>query len=254
MKISIVTGASSGIGMEFVRQLDKEFSRMDEIWMVARRRAPMEALAQTLSTKTRIFNLDLEKEEERQILSAALRAGKPTVCMLINCAGFGLMGAFTEMPIEEQLEMVELNCKALTSVTYMALPFMPKNGRILQLASTAAFVPQMNFAVYAATKAYVLSFSRALQEELRGRAIGVTAVCPGPVKTAFFDRAERFGSTLAIKEHFSVTPEAVVRDALIASKRRKTVAVCSLPMKAFHLLTKVFPHSVLLEVVQQLYK
>ena len=250
MKIVIVTGASSGIGAEFVRQIDRDFSRIDEIWMIARNGKKMEEIASTLQNKVRIISLDLEKEEQRKELNILLEVEKPTICMLVNCAGFGLMGDFEQLDMEEQLNMVELNCKALTAITYMAIPYMIRNGRIIQLASAAAFVPQAHFAVYAATKSYVLSFSRALQEELIPKEIFITAVCPGPVDTPFFERAETNGQTLALKKNFSVSPEWVVRDALTAAKKRKTVAVCSVPMKLFRILCKIVPHSWILEFVE----
>ena len=250
MKIVMVTGASSGIGAEFVRQLDKSFSRIDEIWMIARNTEKMDEIAATLQNKARTIGLDLEKEEARNELKMLLETESPSICMLVNCAGFGLMGDFEQLDMDEQLNMIELNCKALTAVTYMAIPYMIRNGRIIQLASAAAFVPQAHFAVYAATKSYVLSLSRALQEELIPKEIFVTAVCPGPVKTPFFDRAETSGQTLALKKNFSVSPEWVVKDALIAAKRRKTVTVCSLPMKLFRVLCKVVPHSWILEIVE----
>ena len=250
MKIVMVTGASSGIGAEFVRQLDQSFSRIDEIWMIARNVKKMEEIAATLQNKAKIIGLDLEKKEQRKELEILLETESPEICMLVNCAGFGLMGDFEQLDMEEQLNMVELNCKALTAITYMAIPYMVRNGRMIQLASAAAFVPQAHFTVYAATKSYVLSFSRALQEELIPKEIFVTAVCPGPVDTPFFDRAEINGQTLALKKHFTVSPEQVVRDALIASKRRKTVAVCSFPMKLFRILCKVVPHSWILEIVE----
>jgi len=254
LKVVIVTGASSGIGEEFVRQLDQSFSRIDEIWMVARNVKKMESIASTLENKSRILGLDLEKEEQRKELQLLLETEKPNICMLVNCAGFGLMGDFEQLDLQEQLNMVELNCKALTAVTYMAIPYMVRNGRIIQLASSAAFVPQAHFAVYAATKSYVLSFSRALQEELIPKEIFVTAVCPGPVDTPFFDRAETNGQTLALKKNFSVTAKAVVKNALIAAKQRKTVAVCSVPMKLFRLVCKVVPHSWILEIVENFEK
>lgn len=252
MKIVMVTGASSGIGAEFVRQLDQSFSRVDEIWMIARNRKKMEAIAATLQNKIRIIDLDLEKSEQRAELKALLEQERPNICMLVNCAGFGLMGDFEQLDLEEQLNMVELNCKALTAVTYMAIPYMIRNGRIIQLASAAAFVPQAHFAVYAATKSYVLSFSRALQEELLPKEIYITAVCPGPVDTSFFERAEIDGQTLALKKNFSVSAKWVVKDALTASKKRKTVTVCSVPMKLFRILCKVVPHSWILEIVENL--
>lgn len=249
MKIAIVTGASSGIGEEFVKQLDKKFHKIDQIWMISRTVKKMENIASSLKNKVKILSLDLEKKEQRSRLQTLLEEEKPQVCMLVNCAGFGLMGDFTSLDMEEQLEMVELNCKALTAVTHMVLPYMIRKGRILQLASAAAFVPQAQFAVYAASKSYVFSFSRALQEELREKEIYVTAVCPGPVKTPFFDRAETKGQTLALKKNFSVSADKVVKDALRASKRRKTVTVCSLPMQLFYVLCKIVPHNWILRIV-----
>lgn len=250
MKIVIVTGASSGIGEEFVKQLDQSFQRIDEIWMVARSEKKMEEIASCLTNKVRILPLDLEKKEDLDLLGDILEVEKPGICMLVNCAGFGVMGNFQESVIEEQLEMIDLNCKALTKITYLCLPHMIRNGRILQVASSAAFSPQADFAVYAATKSYVLSFSRALQEEVRAREIYITAVCPGPVDTPFFERAERNGHTLQLKKNFSVTAKRVVHDALIASKKRRTVSVCSIPMKAFHVACKILPHDWILEIAQ----
>ena len=250
MKIVIVTGASSGIGEEFVKQLDQTFHRIDEIWMIARNKEKMEAIAQNLDNKHRILPLDLEKEGDLNLLEDILKVEKPGICMLVNCAGFGVMGEFLQSDIQEQLEMIDLNCKALTRITYLCLPYIIRNGRIIQVSSSAAFSPQANFAVYAATKSYVLSFSRALQEEVRSREIFITTVCPGPVDTPFFIRAEKNGHTLQLKKKFSVTSDRVVYDALIASKRRKSVSVCSFPMKAFHVASKVIPHDWLLEIVQ----
>ncbi len=254
MKIVVVTGASSGIGAEFVRQLDASFSRIDEIWMIARNRKRMEEIAQGLKNRSRIFEMDLEEEDSRKQLEEIFRIVNPGICMLVNCAGFGIMGAFESIPLKEQLDMIELNCKALTAVTYLALPYLVRNGRIIQMASSAAFAPQMNFAVYAATKSFVLSFSRALQEEIRAREIYVTAVCPGPVETPFFDRAEKYVKNWKLKEKFSVKPDLVVKEALNASKRRKTVSVCSVSMKAFHTACKMVPHDFILEMAQYLYR
>ena len=134
-------------------------------------------------------SLNLTKKEDLEILAAALAEKKPEVKFLVNAAGFGITGPVGSFPEEEAASMVRLNCEGLTAVTELVLPYIPDNSRILQFASAAAFMPQPGFAVYAATKAYVLSYSRALGEELRRRRIFVTAVCPGPVDTEFFGKA-----------------------------------------------------------------
>jgi short-subunit dehydrogenase len=114
-------------------------------------------------------------------------------------------------------------------------------------------LPQVRFSVYAASKAYVLSLSNALGAELRGRGIYVTAVCPGPVKTEFFDIAESKGSTMKVKKLFMISPKKVVRTALKDSLHRKTISIPSLPMKAFRIITKVVPESVLLKAMVLMY-
>lgn len=122
------------------------------------------------------------------------------------------------------------------------------------LASSAAFLPQADFATYAASKSYVLSLSRALNQELRPKKIYVTAVCPGPVDTPFFDRAEQYGKTLAIKKYVMAAPEAVVKKALLDSYHKKSISVYGLPMKAFAFASKTLPHDLLLKASQLLKK
>jgi len=144
---------------------------------------------------------------------------------------------------------VQVNCTALTAVTTMVLPFMPQNSRILQFASAAAFLPQPRFAVYAATKAFVLSYSRALAMELKLRQICVTAVCPGPVKTEFFDIAETTGEIPLYKRLVMADPKKVVKKALRDSMMGKTVSVYGFFMKAFFVLAKILPHDVILSLL-----
>lgn len=252
MNIAIITGASSGLGQEFARQIDSLFHNLDEIWLIARRKQRLEKLAGMLGTKAKVIQLDVADDMQMQLFQEVLDIASPTIRILVNCAGYGLMGPFEELSLVEQLGMVKVNCEALTRMTHICLPFMKKNSRIIQLASSAAFVPQINFAVYAASKSYVLSFSRALGEELRKRCIYVTAVCPGPVETEFFDIAERYGTTLAVKKMTIVQADRVVRDALRASFQKKPMSVCSLPIQAFLGISKVLPHSVIMGVMRRL--
>ena len=145
--------------------------------------------------------------------------------------------------------MIDLNCHALTEMTYFCIPYMKKNSRIIQLASSAAFLPQPDFAVYAASKSYVYSFSRALARELAPRKIYVTAVCPGPVDTPFFDIAEKSGSMLGIKKLTIAKADKVVRQAIADSYKKKENSVYSRVIRSFELLAKVVPHSVILKMI-----
>ncbi len=254
MNIIVITGASSGIGREFARQMDNHFGRIDEFWLVARSRDRLEALAGTLKHRTRIFAMDItEKESLDRLEDTALRHNA-AVRMLINCAGYGIMGSFSEQDDDLETGMIRVNCQALTELTHRLIPYMRWGSRIIQMASSAAFLPQPGFAVYAATKAYVLNFSRALGEELKNAGIYVTSVCPGPVDTPFFDIAEATGSTLSVKKYTMVEAERVVANALWDSYHKHPMSVCSLPIKAFQVLAKAVPHSLLLRVVEQMKK
>ena len=254
MNIIIITGASSGIGREFARQMDGYFDRTDEFWLVARNRGRLEELAGTMRHNTRIFAMDITREESLEALEEAAFRHNAVVRMLVNCAGYGIMGSFCEQDGGLETGMIRLNCEALTELTHRLIPYMRWGSRIIQLSSSAAFLPQPGFAVYAATKAYVLNFSRALGEELKNAGIYVTSVCPGPVDTPFFDIAEATGSTLAVKKYTMVDAERVVALALRDSYRRRPVSVCSLPIRAFRTLTKLAPHGILLRAMEQMKK
>ena len=246
--IIIITGASSGIGQEFALQIDTAFSNIDEIWLIARREERMEEVAKVMEHATRIIPMDVSDEYAMDDLEALMDAEDVVVRMLINAAGFGLMGEFNDIPFEEQNDMLLVNCEALSKLTYMVLPYMAKGSRIIQMASAAAFMPQPGFAVYAATKSYVLSFSRALNRELADRGIYVTAVCPGPVNTEFFDVAEQYGETPMVKKLTMITSEKCVSDALRASYFKQDMVVPGFTMKASLLATKLLPHSVVLNI------
>lgn len=250
MNIILITGASSGMGVEFALQLDNVFQNIDEIWLVARRKKEMLEVAQHLEHTTRVLDMDVTNDEHIERLKKVLADERPVIRMLVNSAGYGIMGDFSASSIKDELGMIDVNCKALTQLTHLCIPYMRKNSRIIQLASSAAFLPQPNFAVYAATKSYVLSFSRALNQELRRRKIYVTAVCPGPVDTPFFDIAEKTGSTLAVKKLTLVRADQVVEKAIADSYHKREWSVYGGWIQSFEVLAKVLPHSVLLEVMR----
>lgn len=242
------------MGMEFAMQMDNYFGNIDEFWLVARSKDRLEEVAKVLQHKTRIFDMDITEDILLDRLSDTLDGCHAKVRMLVNAAGYGLMGEFASQDRDSALGMVRLNCEALTNMTHRLIPYMRRGSRIIQLASSAAFLPQPDFAVYAATKSYVLSFSRALGAELKKRGIYVTSVCPGPVDTPFFDIAERTGTTLRIKKYTMVSAERVVEQALKDSYRKKSLSVCSLPIKGFQAAGKFLPHDLLLMFVMLMKK
>ncbi len=251
-KIAIVTGASSGMGKEFVKQLDRCAKHLDEIWIVARRTGKLFQLEKQISCQVVVCPADLTKEEDILGIKRLLSKEKPKISILVNGAGYGIHGKVEASEDDRQLGMIDLNCRALTAMTKICLPYMAKGGRIVQLASSAAFVPQPKFAVYAATKSYVLSFSRALNAELADRRISVTAVCPGPVDTEFFAQDDCDINNTFYKRLVMAKPEAVVKQALSDAVRRKELSVYSWWMKAFGVMTKMVPHKIILAVMKKL--
>ena len=248
MRTAVVTGASSGMGKEFVRQLGYFYKDLDEIWVIARRKGRLEALKKESRVPVRIFEGDLLKKQVYKEYHRALKDLCPDIRMLVNSAGFGKSGSFMDIAGEGkkiQTDMVDLNCRALTRMTQMTIPWMRRGSRIINLASAAAFCPQNGFAVYAATKAYVLSFSRALGSELRSCGIYVTTVCPGPVDTEFFSVSGEFTSPL--KKLALVSAPQVVHKALSDSRKKRAVSVYGTGMKAVRLGVKLVPQSLILK-------
>lgn len=246
MKIAVVTGASSGMGREFVKQIAENYRFLDEIWAVGRSEEKLCRLQKSIAGKISVLPLDLEQEESRECLRRLLEKEKPRIKLLANCAGTGKIGDFSRLSLDAQETCVRLNCEALTAVTYLCLPYMYPGTRIIQMASAAAFVPQPGFAVYAASKAYVLSFSRALREELRGRRITVTAVCPGAVDTSFFENQQY--AVPDYKKKVMAQPEAVVEKAIRDAAAGRELSVYGGSMKAFRVLCKLLPHDKIIRI------
>ena len=249
MKIAVITGASSGMGREMVLQINDRIPNVDELWLIGRRRERLEALDRMLTKRTRIFALDLLTEAALSEYAGMLSAEQPEIVFLVNAAGFGCIGSVEQLSCAEQLNMIDVNVRALTAMCRFSLPYMAKHSRIINFASSASFLPQADFAVYAASKSYVLSFSRALNEELisAGRDCRVLAVCPGPVKTEFFDLAERSGKIPVYKYLFMADCRKVVKLALMDSVLKKDVSVYGGTMKLLRLGASLLPHGLLLK-------
>jgi short-subunit dehydrogenase len=214
-RIAIITGASDGIGAELARVMAKNGH---DLALVARRRDRLEALAAEIAGAGRpaplVIPLDLAEPHAPDALAQALREAGAEPTMLINNAGFGLHGQVADLDAAEQLRMVDLNVHALTALTLKFLPDLIRNrGRLLNVASVAAFLPGPGMAVYYASKAYVLSFSEALSQELSSKGVSVTALCPGPVPTGFQARAGMSADLTKLMKVAQTSPQAVAEAA-----------------------------------------
>ena len=169
--------------------------------------------------------------------------------MLVNAAGYGKVGLFSQIGQREQLGMITLNCQALTKMSLICLPYLTNGSRIINIASSAAFAPQPGFAVYAASKSYVYSFSQALWAELCPRGILVTVVCPGPVDTEFFQRSGKLPNPF--KDSLKAAPEQVVRKALLDSVKKRRVSVYGLSMKCARGAAKLIPDAWTVDILRR---
>lgn len=247
MKIAVITGASSGLGEEYALKIDKMRSDIDEIWLIARREERLNALAKKLKCKSRTLALDITKEEAVQEYVTLLTASGAEVKILINNAGCGKLGNFDSMPYSDSRVMVSLNCEALTVMTSVTLPFMKEGGEILNSCSIASFAPNTRMAVYSSTKAYVMSFSRALRNELKGRKINVLAVCPGPMDTEFLSVAGiEKGTSHTFDTLPRVNPSVMAEKSLKASQKGKAVYTNRIFFKFYRVLAKILPHSIVM--------
>ena len=253
MRIAVVTGASSGLGREFVLQIEKRYKELDEIWVIARREERLRELENLCKSNIRVICGSLEETKLYEQMQHLLEVHLPNIRMLVNAAGFGKVGKVEEIASEDvtlQAKMVDVNCSALTKMTCICLPYMKEGSRIINVASAAAFCPQARFSVYAATKSYVLSFSRSLAQELRKKKIYVTAVCPGPVKTEFFDVAGEASSP--IKKQMMADAKSVVRQALQDAIAGKEISVYGLPMKVSMIASKLLPHKLIIQIMDKI--
>ena len=259
-KIIIVTGASSGMGVCFASQLARESADFalsskeserslssDEIWLIARREDRLSEVREkimreaesfsslngkSLYPDVRVLPLDISGREGtlkfKSVLDERCASEEIEISVLVNNAGFGTYGEFADTDTVREMEMVDLDCTALTGLTGFSLPYMKKGGRIINTASLASFMPLGNFAVYGACKAYVLSFSVALAAELKHKGISVTALCPGPVSTEFANVASK-GARKEVRHGLS--PEKTVAHCIKCSRKGRLYSMWAFKWK-----------------------
>ena len=247
--IAIVTGASSGMGREFALQLS-QYVQVDEIWAIARRAEALEALKAEVTVPVRPICLDLLDSKSFETLESLLEAEQPNVKLLVNAAGFGKFGAYHKVSVQDDCRMIDLNCKALLVMTRMVIPYMQPGGHILELDSLSAFQPVPYITTYGATKAFVLSYSRAMNRELKDKGIRVMAMNPGWVKTEFFNHAFQTNGDGEVR-YFDRLYEA--RDVVAVGLRdlyrsKKDYSVPGLPVKMQVFLVKLVPHSIVMNI------
>jgi short-subunit dehydrogenase len=246
MRIGIITGASSGIGKEFVSQIDQAYD-LDEIWLVSRSRDKLEAIAARLNhAKGIVHPLNLTATGDMAILTKRIKDAAPDIKVLVNNAGNGYIGEFADAELSVQLAMIDLNIKALVTCTSVCLKYMSPGGIIYQVCSISGFIPVPNTAVYSGTKAFVLNFSHALYKELRKKSIHVITVSPGPVATEFWGVASQ--GTMKAAPPNSVSPEDVVRKAISDAKKGRINSTFGLMPRIIINLPRILDRKTLVKV------
>lgn len=248
MLCAVITGASSGLGLEYARYIARTHPEIERFYLIARREERLKALRDEICRDAVILPLDLTDEESFTRLAKRFEQDRPEIRLLICNAGYGRYGAFESISIKEQYGMVDLNCRALTAVTQIALPYMQRGGSIVEVCSIAAFVPTPNMSVYSATKAYVFSLSKSLRCELKPRGVNVLAVCPCPMKTEFLDLAGLTGKKTSFDHLPHVRPELIVRKSVERALAGKAVYTGKALYKVYRVLAKLLPHNWLMKI------
>ena len=248
MKTAIITGASAGLGLEYVAQLEQHFPDVEQVWLIARGEDKLRQAAELLQrAEGKVLALDICTDEGLQELAGLLRREEPSVTLLVNNAGRGTLGNVGETDWADQKAMADLNVSALTAVTALTVPYMMAGGHIINVSSIASFCPNPRMTVYSASKAYVSAFSRGLGEELKPRGISVTAVCSGPMDTEFLDKAAIRGNSKTFDMLPYCDPVKVARGSYRAAKRGTAVHTPRAFFKFYRALAKILPQKLMIQ-------
>ena len=245
MKIAVVTGASSGIGREFVYAVDKKYS-FDEIWVIARRAERLEELKGKCRNTIRPVALDLAADADLKAYAELLEKEKPEIALLVNAAGCGVFGPFEEKELDALLHSARLNALSLTAMCHLSLPCMKSGSAIINMGSNSSWQPVPYQAVYGASKSYVLSLSRAIGHELRPRGVHVMCVCPGWIKTEFQQHAKHDEYIRYVDRWYG--PEEVAAQAMKDLEKKKTVSILGAPVRRQVALVKHLPVDMVMDI------
>ena len=245
MRVAVVTGASAGIGREFVYAIDRQ-ENLDEIWVIARRADRLEELKDKCRTPVRPIVMDLSELRALDDYKAILESERPEIAILVNAAGFGVFGPFAEQDLQKQLSSATVNSLALTGMCHISLPYMKKGDCIINMGSNSSWQPVPYQTVYGASKSYVLNFSRALCRELKPKGIHVLCVCPGWIKTEFQQVAHHDEYIRYVDRWYG--PEAVVAQAMSDLKKKKMVSILGHPVRRQVRLVKFLPVQLVMDI------
>ena len=245
--IAIVTGASSGLGKEFVRLLRID-ENVQEIWCIARNQEKLAHLKQEFGDKIRTFSMDLSDKAEILDFAPVLERERPEIRYLVNNAGYAKFCSYADLSVAQSINLIDLNCSGLVAMGLVCLPYMHPGSRLINIASQASFQPLPYQNIYSATKAFVRNYSRALHVELNSRGISVTAVCPGWIDTALYERAN-IGAKKATKRFYGmVSPDKVAYRALQDARKGKDISVYSGYVKFCHVIAKLLPQRWMMKI------
>ncbi len=247
MKIAIITGASAGLGTEFVRRVHEHYPDVEELWLIARREDKLRDAAELTPLPCRIIPLDLTLDTSYATLSGMLESEHASVRLLVNNSGCGYLGNVGEGDLARHTRTVDLNVRALTALTHVTIPHMERGSAIINISSIASFCPNPRMTTYSSTKAYVTAFTFGIAEELRPLGITATAVCSGPMDTEFIYIGGIRGRSKMFETLPYCDPAKVAEGALRAAKRGRTVHTPRAFYKLYRVIAKLLPTKLMIK-------
>lgn len=243
-KIAIITGAGGGLGREFVRLLATD-KKLDEIFVLGRNEEKLNSLVTEFGSKIKPYIIELSDRNKIKEFEKYLRTQNVDIKILINNAGYAKFCSYDNISFDASLDMVDVNVNAVVALCLIIIPFMNKGAHIINISSQAGFQPVPYMNIYSSAKTFVKNYSQALNTELKSKGINVTAVCPGWIKTPFFDRAVVNAPKSPSHFWFMTTPDVVAKKALNDAYKGKDISICGLYVNICRILTKILPERII---------